>query len=190
MVKLLQYQQEECPSELKEQILDLMKCEWPQAFEGKEKIHWPDNPETHPVSLIFVDNDIVISHVAVPCKRIRHKGQTYKASGLSEVVTDPYYRGQGFGLKLVKEATAFMEKGNSDIGLFTCEPSLVRFYRQGGWKYEKGTNLIGGTLAKPFRSDDLELSAMTRFFSDKAQKNRSAFEKADVYLELGEKMLW
>lgn len=31
---------------------------------------------------------------------------------------------------------------------------------------------------------------MMRFFSQKAQQKRPAFEATDVYLELGERMLW
>lgn len=191
MVKLMQFPQEECPSFLKDQIIFLMKNEWPQAFEGNaQDIHWPDCPETHPTSLVLVENNIVISHVAIPCKYIKHEGQTYKTFGLSEVITNPSFRNQGLGLKLVKEAGLLIEKSEPDISIFTCNPSLVSFYTQGGWEHSKNTNLIGGTRNKPFRSDSLGLSTMFRFFSDKAQKNHLAFEETDVYLELAEGKLW
>lgn len=191
MVKLLKFPQEECPSYLKEQIIFLMKNEWPQAFEDKDvAIQWPNCIETHPISLVLVENNIVISHVAVPSKYIKHNGQTYKAFGLSEVMTNPYYRNQGFGLKLIKEAGLLIEKSEPDISIFTCKPSLVSFYTQGEWEYSKSTHLIGGTRNKPFRSDSLGLSTMIRFFSDKAQTNRLEFEETNVYLELGEGKLW
>ncbi|MBN3526637.1 GNAT family N-acetyltransferase [Paenibacillus apiarius] len=191
MMKLLQFAQENCPLHLRKQIIGLMRQQWPQAFEGKgENIDWPENPGTHPTSFVLVENDIVISHVAVPWKYITHGGVTYKAYGLSEVMTNPPYRHRGFGVKLVKEAASYIEENEPDIGIFTCEPSLVSFYTQGGWEYQKNTCLVGGTRSKPFRSDSLGLSTMIRFFSDKAQNNRSAFDGTDVYLELGEEMLW
>lgn len=191
MIRLLQFPQEDCPANIREQLILLMRREWPQAFEEmSEHIPWPENPETHPTSFILIENNIVISHVAVPWKYIQHEGHTYKVFGLSEVMTNPSYRHQGFGLKLVKEATAFIERNDPDIGMFTCQPALVSFYTQGGWEHIPNTNLIGGTREKPFRSDALGLATMMRFFSQKAQQNRSAFSKADIYLELGERMLW
>lgn len=191
MIQLLQFLQKDCPTSLREQIIVLMQHEWPQVFEGiSGEIPWPENPETHPTSFVLIEDNKVISHVAVPRKSIKHEEQTYKAFGLSEVMTDPSHRHQGFGLQLVKEATSFIQKNEPDIGLFTCQPALVSFYTQGGWEHIKNTNLIGGTRNKPFRSDSLGLSTMIRFFSEKAQQNCSAFEGADVYLELGEKMLW
>ncbi|MEG0258399.1 MAG: GNAT family N-acetyltransferase [Lysinibacillus sp.] len=191
MIELLQFNQKDCPIYLKRQIISLMRQEWPQAFEDKdEDIHWPDNPETQPISLIFVENDVVISHVAVPWKYIEHEGHTYKVFGLSEVMTNPSYRQQGFGLKLIKEAYSFIEMNKPDISIFTCQPSLVSFYTQGGWEYKENINLIGGTRNKPFRSDSLGLSTMIQLFSAKAKDNSHSFEKTDVYLELGEDMLW
>ena len=190
-VKLLEFLQQDCPAPLREQILEMMQREWPQAFEGTGgEIHWPENPETQPRSFVLVEDNTVISHVAVPSKDIKHEGQTYRVFGLSEVMTHPSYRHQGFGLQLVKAATTFISKNEPDIALFTCQPPLVSFYTQGGYKYIPNTTLVGGTRQKPFRSDSLGLSTMIHFFSEKAQQNRSTFEGADIYLELGENMLW
>ena len=191
MLHLLQFLQQDCPEPLREQILDMMQREWPQAFEKTRRERpWPEHPETHPTSFVLLEANTVISHVAVPWKIINHEGQTYRAFGLSEVMTHPSYRHQGFGLQLVKEATSFIQKSNPDIGLFTCQPPLVSFYTQAGWEHIPNTPLIGGVRNKPFRSDSLGLSTMMRFFSEKAQQHRSAFEGTDIYLELGENMLW
>jgi len=190
-IQLLHFLQEDCPTYLKDQIISLMKNEWPQAFEGKnEDEQWEICPETKPVSLVLLDDNTVISHVAIPHKNIKHIGQIYKAFGLSEVITNPSYRKQGYGLKLIKEAYKFIEEKDPDLSLFTCQPSLVTFYSQGGWEYSKNTNLIGGTLDQPFRSDTLGLSTMIRLFSDKAKENHFEFKETDVYLELGERKLW
>ncbi len=191
MITSLHFLQEDCPTPLREQILVLLQREWPQVFEEVNgPIPWPENPDTQPTSFVLVKDDIVICHVALQWKYIQHAQQTYKVFGLSEVMTHPAYRHQGFGLQLVREASAFIENNEPDIGIFTCQPSLVAFYTQAGWEHMPNTNLIGGTRNKPFRSDSLGLSTMIRFFSEKAQQNRLAFENTDVYLELGENMLW
>lgn len=191
MIQLRYFSQETCPPDLKEQLIALMRLEWPQAFPNEdENVSWPDNRDTHPMSFVLLDNEVVISHVAVPNKRIHHEEQHYHAFGLSEVITHPSYRGQGFGLKLIQAAASYIEKQNPDIGIFTCKPSLVPFYSQGGWEPFEETNLIGGTRSKPFRSDLLGLVTMIRFYSDKARQLRADFERTDVYLELGENKLW
>ena len=190
-IKLLQFLQQDCPEPLREQILDMMQREWPQAIEGTRRERpWPENPEAQPTSFVLLEDNSVVSHVAVPRKDIKHEGQTYRAFGLSEVMTHPSFRHQGFGLQLVKEATTFISNNEPDIALFTCQPPLVSFYTQGGYEHIPNTPLVGGTRNKPFRSDSLGLSTMIHFFSEKAQQNRSAFVGADIYLELGENMLW
>lgn len=191
MIEWLQFKQADCPSYLKEQIISLMRQEWPQAFEDKdEDTIWPDNPETQPTSFVLIENNIVISHLAVPWKHIKHEGQTYKAFGLSEVITHPTYRGQGFSLRLIKAAFKYIEKNSPDISIFTCEPALVSLYTKGCWNHKQNINLIGGTHNQPFRSDSLGLSTMIYLFSDRAKNNRFSFEETDIYLELGERKLW
>ncbi|KEK24484.1 GNAT family N-acetyltransferase [Bacillus gaemokensis] len=190
MMKLLHFPQEDCPLYLKEQIISLMQQEWPEVFVSEKDVHWPDSPETYPISLVLVENHIVISHVSIPHTYIKHRDQTYKAYGLSEVMTNPTYRHQGYGLKLIKEAALFIEKQKPDISIFTCKPNLVSFYRQGGWIEQPYTYLVGGTRLKPFRSDALGLSTMMRLFSDKALKHQHTFEETDIHLELGENKLW
>ncbi|MED1203740.1 hypothetical protein [Heyndrickxia acidicola] len=62
-----------------------------------------DNPETQPASLVFVENNTVICHAAIPWKYINYGARTYKAFGLSDAITIPFYRQQGFGLKRRKK---------------------------------------------------------------------------------------
>ncbi|MCM3222928.1 GNAT family N-acetyltransferase [Bacillus sp. AR8-1] len=189
-MKLLSISQKHCPPDLKEQISLVMHQTWPEYYQNNEHKQWPDTQDTNSISLVLVENNVVISHVGIPSKYIKHHGENYKAFGLSEVMTNPAYRKQGYGLKLIKEAALFIERNTPDISIFTCEPSLVHFYSLGGWNHIKNTNVIGGTKDKPFRSDSLGLATMIRFHSSKAEKNRFTFEQADIYLELNEGMLW
>lgn len=189
LLQFLHFHQEECPEEWRKQIVGLMQREWPEAFEGGSA-EWPDCPETHPTSFVLLSNRTVISHVAVPMKEIRHKGHPYRAFGISEVITHPDYRKQGYSSKLLKAAAAHIAVNSPDISLFTCVPSLVSFYAEAGWEHYAGTVLVGGTSDKPFRSDSLGLATMMRLYSDKALRNRHDFLETDVQLELGERKLW
>ncbi|MDK8179279.1 GNAT family N-acetyltransferase [Paenibacillus sp. UMB4589-SE434] len=191
MQRLLQFPKEQCPFQYRNQIVELMRQEWPAAFDGRDDhMEWVHQVDTNPTSFLLTEDDIVISYLAVPWKQVIHKGERYKAYALSEVVTNPAYRNQGYGLRLIREAMSFIHSSQADISIFTCKPELIDFYTQGGWNFIKGTHLIGGTRHKPFRSDVLGLSTMISIISDKARRNQLDFTNADIYLELGEQLLW
>ncbi|WP_028544090.1 GNAT family N-acetyltransferase [Paenibacillus taiwanensis] len=191
MQQLLQFSKEQCPFQYRSQIVELMRQEWPAAFDGRDDdMEWVHQVDTNPTSFLLIENEIVISYLAVPWKQVMHGGERYKAFALSEVVTNPIYRNQGYGLRLIKEAMSFIRHHQPDISIFTCKPELIHFYSQGGWSFIKGTHLIGGTRHKPLRSDLLGLCTMINLFSDKARRNQSDFKDADIYLELGEQLLW
>lgn len=191
MIRLIQYPQTDCTDSLKKQIIALQCTVWPIDPSSKlEDIIWPGNSETHVTSFALIDGSIAIGHIAIVGKTISHRGQTYNAFGLSEVVTHPSYQRKGYGLQLIREASAFIENCSPDICIFTCKPDLINFYTRGGWEHIKNTCLVGGTHEKPFRSDNLGLVTMMRFYSDKAKGNRQDFENSDIYLELKEKQLW
>ncbi|WP_338124995.1 GNAT family N-acetyltransferase [Paenibacillus dendritiformis] len=172
-----------------EQLISMMRQEWPQVFEG-ETIRWPDNLDTNPVSFVYLSDSSVLSHVAVLNKTLQHQSQAYRAFGLSEVLTRPSSRGLGLGTKLIQEAAAYIEAQEPDISVFSCKPELTSFYARGGWEHFEGACLVGGTRHKPFRSDSLGLAVMLRLHSASARERRQAFERGDLNLELGENMLW
>lgn len=190
MMQLLQIPQEDCPAHLKDQIIAFMRTEWPQAFRDGEPAAWPGQPSTRPHSLIYADNGVVICHLAIPRMTMLHEGETYEAFGISEVLTNPLYRRQGFGLRLIREAFSYTMSQKADISLFPCHADLVPFYTRGGWERAGGLALIGGTRERPLRSDSLGLATMLHLASPKARHHRESFRSGGVQLELGERMLW
>ncbi|WP_229106660.1 hypothetical protein [Paenibacillus sp. 1001270B_150601_E10] len=83
-----------------------------------------------------------------------------------------------------------MDRSSPDLSIFRCKPALVPFYTRGGWEPISEAVLVGGIRQAPFRSDSLGLTVMARFHSDNAKQNRETFERADIYLDLGEGQLW
>ncbi|WDH25788.1 GNAT family N-acetyltransferase [Pseudomonas chlororaphis] len=113
--------------------------------------------------------DRVLSYAAVAMKTIEHAGHTFDIAGLSCVMTDPACQGQGLGLRTVAAATRCMEHSNLDIGVFTCDPPLARFYaRAGGWPIAPDVVLIGNRHEMALRSDTLGKVVLLRLFSPKA----------------------
>jgi aminoglycoside 2'-N-acetyltransferase I len=190
MATVIIYAQADCPSNIREQIIHLLRNEWPQTF-IRNKPEWPtESLELDPISLVLMINGLVVSHGAVLRKSINHCGVSYLAFGLSSVVTSSSFRRQGFGRRIFKYATRYMEQEKADIGIFTCDPYLENFYFSYGWEVAKKTPLVGGTPAKPFSSDRLGKLTLIHFFSWKAKKNRKIILSAPIFLDLGDGKLW
>jgi GNAT superfamily N-acetyltransferase len=181
----------ELPDDLLRQTLVALRSEWPSAFSGSYTDRTQLNdPALHATIFSLVVDGKLASHLSVPRKSIEHRGASYKAYGLSGVLTIPAFRGKGHGERVVRAATEFMEEDGADIGLFTCDPALRTFYERCGWSLLEGASLIGGTRAKPFPSDALGKITFGRFFSVRAQARENDFAGTPIWLELHEGHLW
>jgi len=132
----------------------------------------------------------VLSYLAIPSKRIEHAGITYKASGLSAVVTHPAHRRRGHGRLIVTVARELIASSDADIGVFTCDVPLTSFYVECGWTAMESTHVIGGTRKKPFPAEPLNKRTLMGFFSEKAKQRAPDFANSLLYLELREGDLW
>jgi GNAT superfamily N-acetyltransferase len=126
----------------------------------------------------------VLSYAALAMKAIVHDGQPYEIAGLSCVMTDPQYQGRGLGLRAVAAATRCLARSNLDIGLFTCDPPLARFYeRAGQWPVVSNVVLMGSHDDAALRSDVLGKVVLMRLLSAKARAAASGLQ--DTTIDLG-----
>ena len=118
--------------------------------------------------MLLVDDGLVLAALDVLFKEIVHAGRRWGAAGLSTVVTGREIRGRGYGTGLVTAARdRMMLTPGLDLGMFTCDRPLQRFYESAGWQLLTGTVLIGGTPGAPFPSDQAGFDKVTMgdFFS-------------------------
>ena len=155
MIEIIACPEEDLPGDLLRQTLEALRAEWPGAFTGAKADRTQLNdPALHAMNFSLVVGGQLASHLSVQRKIIEHRGESYKAHGLSGVLTVPAFRGKGYGEQIVRAATAFMEQDGADIGLFTCDPPLRTFY-------ERCADAAGGGVArgrtrnKPFPSHTL-----------------------------------
>lgn len=186
MMQLLQYPQGTCDAKIAEEILALEDTAWPADADAV----FPSAPETYFTSFLWMQGSRAVCHVGIRKSALNHKGESYLAYGLSEVVTHPEYQRRGLASRAIQKAADFMLAQAPDLSIFTCEREKTSFYAGCGWEEMPGACLVGGTKHKPFRSDSLNLTVMMRFFSPKARRHRADFERADIALELGENQLW
>ncbi len=179
MIQELVYPDEQLPPHLKCQILSFLRMMWPQGFMGENRLRdWISPAEDHSISMMFVEEDILISHTQVVWKFLNLAGETYKAYGLSGVLTYPAFRGQGFGRRIVEKGTAYIDTTDADIAMFHCDKSLKKFYSACGWiPMETAVTYIGPKDHQVISSELL----MMRFYSEGGKKSRTAFETIPFY---------
>ena len=182
----LRYPQENGDLSLRDAIIELEETAWPAEAAEKD---FPAAPDSYVTSFVLMDRGRAVCHAGIRKAVFQHKGLEYLAYGLSEVVTAPAYRRQGFGSAAVGKAADFILSAQPDISIFTCEPKRVGFYTAGGWQAVPAC-LVGGTEQAPFRSDSLGLVTMIRFISEKGKDHKGDFEHTDIFLALGKNQLW
>jgi hypothetical protein len=189
MATLLTFPDDTLPPSLDAQVRTILRTEWPSPH-GDEAPRSLNDPRTNPILMVLVEDEVVLSYLAIPSKVIHLDGDAYKAYGLSSVITNQGYRHHRYGSQIVIAARRFIAAGDADIGIFTCDLPLVDFYVRCGWTLMEHTAVIGGTREKPFPADPLSKRTLMGFFSEKAMRHRADFEGASIYLELREGDLW
>ncbi|MER5933233.1 GNAT family N-acetyltransferase [Streptomyces sp. NPDC002054] len=139
----------EVPAGIARQIAELEAEAWPGATPGHD-------PALAPRVMALVDEDgTVAASLALLFKDIRHADRTYRAAGLSAVVTRSSLRGRGYGARLVTAARQeIVGSAAADVVLFSCDRPLVPFYSAAGFTPLPGSVLVGGTPEDPLTTAD------------------------------------
>jgi aminoglycoside 2'-N-acetyltransferase I len=184
-MRIVSYPERDVPIELRIQMVALQRQAWPSDA-PLEPGPWHDQA-LNPVSVLLLDNgDRVLSALDVLSKGIAHRGRTYRASGISAMVTHQAVRRMGHGRKLARSAKELMADSGADLGIFTCDRELKPFYEAASWKELRGTVLIGGTREDPFPSDQFDKVTVAAFFSEAARAAEPDWHGARIELFSGE----
>ncbi|MEU7553875.1 GNAT family N-acetyltransferase [Streptomyces sp. NPDC044571] len=145
---VLAYEEAALPPPLAAQIAALEAQAWPGATPGHD-------PALAPRAMVLLDGaGAVAASLALLFKEIRHAGRTYRAAGLSAVVTRECARGRGYGGALVAAARTVLAADPAvDLVLFSCDRPLVPFYEAAGFVPLPGAVLVGGTPGEPLATD-------------------------------------
>jgi hypothetical protein len=181
MPVLTYFPQSDLPPEIECQILSFLRIHWPDGFEGENRLRgWITRIDFHPVSYVLLENGLLIAHAQVVWKLLEHAGETYLTYGLTGVFTYPSFRGQGYGLEVIRAASQAITHSGADIGMFHCSPALGRFYALAGWTPMEGAVTYVGTRDAPVQVDEL---MMMQFFSEKGQRGRETFLSIPVFFD-------
>jgi GNAT superfamily N-acetyltransferase len=160
---ILSWPEADVPADLRLQVIALQDEVWPSGRPGEPGPR--HDPALQPLSMLLVDDGHVIAALDVLSKEIVHRGRSYAASGLSAVITARAHRARGCGRRLVEAARHEIGASGADLGIFSCDRPLRRFYERAGWKALDGAVLVGGTPDDPLPSDRFDKVVMACFFS-------------------------
>ncbi|MFD7082817.1 GNAT family N-acetyltransferase [Streptomyces sp. NPDC059918] len=179
-MRVLTYAEAELPPHLAAQVASLEAQAWPGAAFGHD-------PALTPRAMVLVDEEgTVAASLALLFKPVRHGGRTYRAAGLSAVVTRDTARGRGYGGHLVAAARAALAADPAvDLVLFSCDRPLVPFYEAAGFTRLPGTVLVGGTPGQPLATDAPGFAKEVLADFPGADTGAAAFEGARIALYPG-----
>jgi predicted acetyltransferase len=190
MASIYCFSHENCPIDIRNQIINLVKNEWPNSFKVNEP-DWPlESSSLLPTSLVLTENDNVISHALISRTKTYISSRFYTAFGLGSMVTKQQFRRNGYGRILYQAVTEYMKNEKADIGIFTCDSELLTFYSCFGWNITNSSPLIGGSIEKPFSSKQINKITIIQLFSDNAKTEKDNILKKPIFIELGEGKLW
>jgi aminoglycoside 2'-N-acetyltransferase I len=176
------------PDALRRQVRAMQEEAWPSSDPRDAAALGPwHDPELRPTSVLLVDGDVVLSALDLLFAHIEHSGRSWAAVGLSAVVTARALQGNGHARVLVTWVRNSLPDLQVDLGLFTCDRTLARFYSGCGWEPLPGTVLVGGTPDQPFASDRPEFDkvAFGAFATTEAIRARDAFTNTRILLHCG-----
>ncbi|MGI5449504.1 GNAT family N-acetyltransferase [Streptomyces sp. CA-243310] len=170
------------PAPLAEQVRALEERAWPGAGAGHD-------PALAPRTVLLVDGSgTVAASLALLRKEIHLPGRTWRAAGLSGVVTRPELRGRGIGGRLIAAARAELAADPTvDLALFSCDRPLGPLYEAAGFERLPGTVLVGGTPADPLATDapGFDKTVLAAFLGPDPEPARTAFTGIRVPLYPG-----
>ncbi|MBN1303953.1 MAG: GNAT family N-acetyltransferase [Anaerolineales bacterium] len=181
MRKVHPYHYRQLPELFKWQILAFMKVEWPFIFSGPYQFTedtYP--PEQDPVHFIIAEGNALLSHAEIINMNLEHAGTAYRVYGLGNVFTFPPYRGNGFGLEVVKAATNYIHNSEVDAAILFCDPKMNTFYETAGWEGLPGASTRIGTPEKSEENDGLR---MMLFLSEKGRDGYPSFLEQPLYID-------
>lgn len=184
-MEVVTYPEAAVPAPLRAQVVRLQEAAWPSGG-VPDPAPWHD-PLLQPRSVLLVDDDArVVAALDILSKQLVHRGQAFAASGISAMVTDASLRGRGFGRQLAAAAREIMAADGVDLGIFTCDRDLQRFYESAGWDCLAGSVLVGGSREAPFPSDQFDKVTMAAFFTERAKAAAPGFVGVRIELYPGD----
>ena len=180
MPTLTIYLQQDFPGIYNWQAIAFMRCEWPSIFQGDILyLSTPYPPEFEPVHFVMAEGESLLSYATLMKLNIPHAGRDYAVYAFGNMFTFAPYRKQGYGQKILRAATEFIQQSNVDIAILFCDKSLEKYYALEGWQVTLSPTYLGYS-GKPVA---YEPSRMMLFISETGKAAQQDFENSPLYID-------
>jgi hypothetical protein len=161
-IQLHECPDDDLPEVFRIQVLDFLRIVWPDGFTGLNRFRdWTTEPDKKPHHLLYAADRQLISHLELITTTVSVNNVEYRAASPTAMLTYPAFRGEGWGSRLNARAAELIDASDAEIGLLTCAPNLIDFYRRAGWTHVQGTPIIAGPDGATWTSDDVLLTRPT-----------------------------
>ena len=161
-IQFHEYPDPDLPDVFRIQVLDFLRIVWPDGFTGVNRFRdWTTDPVMKPHHLLYAAGRQLISHIEVVTTTASVNNVKYRVASPTAVLTYPAFRGEGWSSRLNARAAELIDASAAEIGLLTCAPNLIHFYRRAGWTHAQGTPIIAGPDGGTWTSDDVLLTRPT-----------------------------
>jgi GNAT superfamily N-acetyltransferase len=180
MPTLTTYEQQNFPSVYKWQAIAFMRCEWASIFQG-DILYMSEtySPEFDPIHFVMAEGESLLSYAAILKRNLLHMNREYAVYGFGNMFTFPPYRNQGYGQKVLRAATEFIQRSTVDVAILFCDKSLEKYYNAKGWLATPSPTYISCPeeylLYEPLR--------MMIFISDKGKAAQTDFENSPLCID-------
>jgi aminoglycoside 2'-N-acetyltransferase I len=102
-------------------------------------IEW-DKPQWR--AIVWDEHGRARCHVGIFLRQGAVDGKSVKIGGIGGVMTHPAARRKGFASVAVDQSIEFLRRQQADFALLVCDPKLVAFYQQLGWRKHDGKLMV------------------------------------------------
>ncbi len=161
-IQFHEYADPDLPEPLRIQVLDFLRIVWPEGFTGPNRFRdWTTEPDKAPRHLLYAAGTQIVSHLELITTTVTVNTVEYRVESPTAVLTYPAFRGEGWSGRLNMLAVEAIDVSGADIGVLTCAPALIGFYRRAGWTYAAGASIVAGPDGATWTSDDVLLTRPT-----------------------------
>ena len=149
MPQIQQFTTDTLPDHLGWQIQDFVRIHWFDIFAHEKD---PDvHPAMwHPTYFIIAEQRALYSNATVVWQDIVVGEATYRAYGLSSVLTYPAFRKKGYGSQVVTAATDFIKaQADADLAILWTGDDMESFYTPYSFVHPRDFTVTSGDPASP-----------------------------------------
>ena len=177
MPQLQQFTLDELPDHFGWQMLDFVRIHWFDIYSHEQEANFFPK-QWHSLSFIVAEKKALYSAATAIWQDREFQGETFRAYGLTAVMTYPAFRKKGYGLQVVAAATDYIkQQADADLAILWTGTDLEGFYNRTGWEHPRDFTVSIGDPDNP----EISNYPMLLYLSDRGCALRDSLAGQTLY---------